>query len=90
MRHRNEHIQNAKELRQQFAEVEKRIAAMVAENRELKGRVGELERDLAQARREAQDLEHLHGKRLHIREKIERILQTLETAGEGKQDGTGA
>lgn len=61
-----------------FASVEQRVQALVNENRGLKKRVRELEKELAQARRSSQDLEHLHSRRMHIREKVERVLQSLE------------
>jgi len=61
-----------------FATVEQRVKALVTENRGLKKRVRELEGELAQARRSSQDLEHLHSRRVHIREKVERVLQSLE------------
>ncbi len=67
-----------KDLAEKFAEVEKRVKSIVTENRELKGRLTELEQELTQVRSEAQDFEHFHGKQLHIREKIERILHSLE------------
>lgn len=61
-----------------FASVEQRVQALVSENRGLKKRMRELEKELAQARRSSQDLEHLHSRRMHIREKVERVLQSLE------------
>lgn len=61
-----------------FAIVEQRVQALANENRGLKERVRELEEELAQARRSSQDLEHLHSRRMHIREKVERVLQSLE------------
>ena len=61
-----------------FSTVEKRITALTAENRALKKRVRELEGEIDQARRSSQDLEHLHSRRMHIREKVERVLQSLE------------
>ncbi len=70
------------DLEMKFAEVEKRIGALVAENKVLTGRVRELENELAQARRESQDLQSFHGKRMHIKEKIERILQSMEAVKE--------
>jgi len=69
-----------KDLETKFAEVEKRIGALVAENKVLMGRVRELEHELTHARREAQELQNLHGKKMHIREKVERILHSLEAA----------
>lgn len=68
-----------KDFEEKFAEIEKRVQALVARNRGLAGRIKELEHELAQARREARGMEHFHGEKLHIREKIERILQSLET-----------
>ena len=67
-----------KRIEADFATVERRVQALVAENRGLKKRVRELEDEIAQARRTSQDLEHLHSRRMHIREKVERVLQSLE------------
>ncbi len=67
-----------KDLEARFTEVERRVRSLVQENRDLTGRVSELERELAQARREAQEMEHYHGKRMHIKDKVERILSALE------------
>ena len=61
-----------------FAIVEQRVQALVTENRGLKKRVRELEGEIAEARRSSQDLEHLQSRRMHIREKVERVLQSLE------------
>jgi len=71
-----------KDLEEQFAEIEKRVRKLVIDNKNFKSRINELEQELAQVRREAQDLEHFHGKKLNIREKIERILHSLETVKE--------
>lgn len=68
-------------IEEQFAEAEKRVRAVVAENAALRSQVGEMEQELARLRREVQDLQHFHGKRMHVREKIERILQQLDEAG---------
>ena len=65
-----------------FAIVEQRVQALANENRELAERVRELEGELAQVRRSSRDLEHLHGRRMHIREKVERVLQSLEALKE--------
>ncbi len=61
-----------------FATVERRVEALVAENRGFKKRVRELEKELAEARRSSQDLEHFQSRRMHVREKVERVLQSLE------------
>ncbi len=73
---------NDKDIEAKFAHVEKRVQALVSENKGLTGRVRELEHELAQARREAQELQNFHGKRMHIKEKIERILQSMEAVKE--------
>ncbi len=73
-----------KDLENKFVEVEKRVKALVSENRDLAKRVSELEQELSRARRESQELETFHGKKMHVREKIERVLQALEAAGEKK------
>jgi chromosome segregation ATPase len=69
------------ELEGQFAEIEKRVRALVAEDRVLRKRITELEQELALVRREARNVEHVHGKQLHIREKVERVLRNLEALG---------
>ena len=71
-----------KDLTERFAEVEKRVTALVSENAGLRKRVAELERELEQARAEASEFQNLQGKRLHIREKLEKVLQSLEAIGE--------
>ena len=73
-----------KDLENKFVEVEKRVKSLVSENRDLAKRVSELEQELSRARRESQELENFHGKKMHIREKIERVLQALEATGEKK------
>jgi predicted nucleic acid-binding Zn-ribbon protein len=73
---------NDKDIEAKFSQVEKRVQALVSENKGLTGRVRELEQELAQARREAQELQNFHGKRMHIKEKIERILQSMEAVRE--------
>ena len=70
-----------KELEERFAEVEKRVKALLNENRTLKGRIRELDQELVEIRRDAQKFNNLHGKQLHIREKIERVLHSLESLG---------
>jgi uncharacterized protein YdcH (DUF465 family) len=64
-----------------FGVIEQRVKALVEENKGLKVRVAELEEGLEQAKRDAVELEHFHGKKLHIKEKIERILQQLDAVG---------
>ena len=70
-----------KDIEAKFSEIEKRVRGLVSENADLRKRVSQLEQELALVRREALNMEHFHGKKLHIREKIERILNSLENAG---------
>jgi len=73
-----------KNLQARFDVIEKRVKALVAENKGLKARLSELEVELVQAKREALELEHFQGRMLHVREKIERILQQLDAVGTKK------
>ncbi len=69
-----------KKIEDQFAELERRVRLLLADNARLSGTVRELEREIVELRREAQDLRRLEGSRTHIREKIERALSALEAA----------
>jgi prefoldin subunit 5 len=69
-----------KDLDDRFAEIEKRVKMLITQNKDLKSRIKELDLKLMQVQREAQQVEHFHGKKMHIKEKIEQILHTLETA----------
>ena len=66
------------EIEEKFALLEKRVNMLVSQNKDLKARIKELDRELSQVRREARKLEGVQGEKLHIREKIERILKTLD------------
>lgn len=71
-----------KDLERKFREVEKRVEALVTENHALKSRILELDQELVRARSEARSSELFHEKQLHIREKIERVLKSLDALGE--------
>ncbi len=71
-----------KDLETGFAEVEKRVKILIEDNAGLRKRITALERELAEARLQSEELQNFHGKKLHIREKIERILHSLEAIGE--------
>lgn len=71
-----------KDLDERFTEIEKRVAALATDNVRLRQQVARLQQELEQARAEAGELQDLHGKRLHIRDKIEKVLQSLEAIGE--------
>jgi chromosome segregation ATPase len=75
-----------KKLETGFAIVEKRIQALLDENGTLAARVNELERELAEAKNAARNLEEYQGKTTHIRMKVENILQSLESIVPGKKD----
>jgi prefoldin subunit 5 len=76
-----ERAEELKDLEDSFAIIEGRVKMLVTQNKDLKNRIRELDRELAQVRREVQHVEHFQGKKLHIREKIERILKTLDGLG---------
>ncbi len=71
-----------KDLEDKFAEIERRVKALVSENADLRRRVSGLEQELATTRRDAQEIEDLRGRKTHLREKIESVLRSLEAAGE--------
>ncbi len=75
-----------KDIHEKFAVIEERVRALRTANDHLAARVSDLEEELAQARREAQELEQFRGRKLHIRERIENILRTLESIGGKKNE----
>jgi predicted nucleic acid-binding Zn-ribbon protein len=77
---------NAKDLEEQFGVIERRIKAITSENRALTERIAELEREIAGARKDAQTREHVSGITGQVRERIEKVLLSLETIGTGKPD----
>ena len=68
-----------KDLEERFAEIERRVKALATENHAHKTRIRELEQELVQTRRDAQKSVQFHDKQLHLRERIEKILQDLES-----------
>jgi uncharacterized protein YdcH (DUF465 family) len=69
-----------------FAAIEKRVMKLMAQNRDLRNRIKELEQEIAEVRRKAKLVEHLHGEKLHVKEKIAGLLQSLENT-KGKDKG---
>ena len=67
-----------KNLEEKFAEIERRVKALVAENRSHKKRVKELEKELNLTRHDAKKSAQFHDQQLHLRERIEKILKDLE------------
>ncbi len=75
-----------KELDEKFGTIEKRVRALIAENKNLTERISNLEQELLAARREAEASVHHHNTNQRIREKIEHILHYLESIGIKKSD----
>ena len=73
------------DLESRFAEVEKRVQSLVADNGSLKKRVAELERELKAARADAGDTRDFQAKQARIREKVELVLRSLESLDEQKE-----
>ena len=67
-----------KNLEEKFAEIEKRVKALVAENRTHKKRVRELEKELNLTRHDAKKSVQFHDKQPHLKERVEKILKVLE------------
>jgi predicted RNase H-like nuclease (RuvC/YqgF family) len=66
------------DLEERFAEIERRVRPLVAENRSHKKRIRELEKELDQARCDVQKSSQFNDKQLHLRERIEKVLRALE------------
>lgn len=67
-----------KDLEERFAEIERRVRPLVAENRSHKKRIRELEKELSQTRRDVQISAQFNDKQVGLRGRIEKILQALE------------
>jgi len=67
-----------KNLDEKFVEIERRVTALVTENRSHKKRVKELEKELNLTRHDVKKSAQVHDKQLHLREKVEKILKDLE------------
>ena len=75
-----------KDLAAKFTEIESRVRSLLNENGSLRGQVRELEKQLADARRDAQDLEQVRGRTDEVREKLARVLKALEALGSSVED----
>jgi len=75
-----------KNLEEKFAEIERRVQALVAENRSHKKRVKELEKELNLTRHDAKKSMQFHDTQLHLRARIEKILKDLEGVETKKAD----
>ena len=74
------------DLADKFAEIERRVKTLVAENHSHKKRVRELEKELSQTHHIAQKSVKFQDKQLHLRERIEKILKDLEAIETKKID----
>ena len=61
-----------------FAEVEKRVRALAAENDHLRERVRNLEEDLGRASEGAREAETLRARKDQARDRLKRLLRVLD------------
>ena len=66
------------DLAEKFAEIERRVRELVAENRSHKKRVKELEKELNLTRHDAKKSAQVHDQQVHLRQRVEKILKDLE------------
>jgi predicted nuclease with TOPRIM domain len=67
-----------KDLNGRFAEAVRRVQDLVDENRRLRARVRDLEQELEPARDAVRELDELRGRQDQVRQRLERILSSLE------------
>ncbi len=70
-----------KDLASRFGEVELRVRALVAENRALKAKVRELEKERDAVVADARDAGALRERTALVRERLQKLLTTLEALG---------
>jgi len=68
-----------KELASRFAEVERRVRALVAENQGLRARVHELEDERGRLGEAARDSDALRANKSQVQDRLKRLLRLLET-----------
>ena len=68
-----------KELGSRFAEVERRVHALVAENLGLRARLRELEDERGRLGEAARDSDALRAKKSQVQDRLKRLLRLLET-----------
>ena len=69
---------NVKDLSARFAEVEKRVRALAAENGHLRESVRKLEEELGRASEGAREAESLRARKEQVRDRLKRLLRVLE------------
>jgi len=78
------------ELGLRFAEVEKRVRALVEENARLRGKVRELEAEQGRLGEAARDSEVLRSRQAQVQGRLKRLLHLLETIPASKEDVQGS
>ena len=68
-----------KELGSRFAEVERRVRALVTENQGLRARVRELEDERGRLGEAARDSDALRANKSQVQDRLKRLLRLLET-----------
>ena len=68
-----------KELGSRFAEVERRVRALVAENLGLRARLRELEDERGRLGEAARDSDALRANKSQVQDRLKRLLRLLET-----------
>jgi uncharacterized protein YlxW (UPF0749 family) len=79
-----------KELGSRFAEVERRVRALVAENQGLRERVRELEEERGTLGEAARDSEALRASKTQVQDRLKRLLRLLETIEVKEPDAQGS
>jgi len=82
-----------KDLGSRFAEVERRVRALVAENQGLRARVNELEEERGRLGDAARDSDALRANKAQVQDRLKRLLRLLETIEvreEGREGTEGA
>lgn len=77
---------NVNDLVARFAEVEKRVRALVVENGRLRDRVRELEDGLGRASEGAREAENLRARKYQVRDRLKRLLRVLEAVETGEKE----
>ena len=78
-----------KELGSRFAELERRVRALVEENARLRGRVRELEEEQGRLGDAAQESEVLRARKAQVQDRLKRLLHLLESVPVNKEDAQG-
>lgn len=78
-----------KELGPRFAELEKRVRALVEENSRLRGRVRALEEEQGRLGETARETETLRARKAQVQDRLKRLLHLLESVEVNKEEEQG-